>query len=192
MRGLFALLGCLLVTVAWAQPRETLLVERSGDSDVTVKTEYHSIRVVFSLPVERTPIQPVVGHGIEPTSAVATVTSEDLRGFLTRLDYALSAGRIEDTLDLLNGASEGQRTVAYRRLGELLRSAHVVEQILDRDTLRVASVAMNRYPPAGGTAAPSTGGAGRSAAVPVAPAKHPARPPEPERAVTGRTQHHQS
>lgn len=132
--------ACLLMAVSltwWfassqRSSRETLLVERPGDSNVTVKSEYQSIRVVFSLPVERTPMQPVVGHGTEPTSAVATGTSENLRGFLARLDYALSAGRIEDTLDLLNGASEGQRTVAYRRLGELLRSAHVVEQILDR------------------------------------------------------------
>jgi hypothetical protein len=52
--------------------------------------------------------------------------------FLTRLDQAMGAERIEETLGLLAEASAGQRAIGYQYMGELLRSASVAEQILDR------------------------------------------------------------
>lgn len=114
--------------------RQTALVKdvHPGDSNTAPESEYHAIRVVLSLPVDSTLVQAVTEQGVEPLPASATTASEEVPRFLARLNHALVEGRIEDTLDLLDGASRTQRTVAYRHLGELLRSAYVAEQILDR------------------------------------------------------------
>lgn len=132
--------ACLFaaVSVTWwstfAPPssRENPLVEGPGGSHASINPVYQSIRVVLSLPVEKTPSRPATEHGIELTSEEAVTASENLQGFLARLDRALITGPTEGAFALLDGASERQRIAAYRRLGELLRSAQAAERILDR------------------------------------------------------------
>ena len=126
------------VSVTWwfafAPPssQESALVEGPNGSHADVNPDYESIRIVFSLPVEKTPSLPATEQGTEPTSVEAVTTSEDLQGFLARLDHALITGPSDGAFVLLDGASDRQRIAAYRRLGELLRSAQTAERILDR------------------------------------------------------------
>ncbi len=138
--------ACLLVAVSayWWFPRgghssAKLQVAHSPDADQAAEpggTTYRPIRVVFSLPVRKAP--PDAAGEVEPlpesdvgAEAVAAVVRENMI-FLTRLDQAMGAERIEETLALLADASAGQHAVGYQYMGELLRSASVAEQILNR------------------------------------------------------------
>ena len=105
-------------TFAPRSSQENSLVEDPNGSHASVKPEYQSIRVVLSLPVEKTPSHRATEQGIELTSGEAVTVSEDLQGFLARLDRALMAGPTEGAFALLDGASERQRIAAYRHLGE--------------------------------------------------------------------------
>ncbi|MGB2987170.1 MAG: hypothetical protein WBE26_14970 [Phycisphaerae bacterium] len=98
--------------------------------------EYKPIRVVFSLPIRRktreASNQPALAPDTEERTQLASAAMYGNRDFLVRLHHVLGAGQIDETLGLLNGASDDQRAVAYRHMGEMLRSALVAEQILDR------------------------------------------------------------
>ncbi len=136
--------ACLLIAVpviGWflvkRGPTETghvtHLVPTDGEG---VDGEYLPIRVVLSLSVaERQDPEPTAvpspGTSIEPGTQVAMSPSDDRR-FLGRIDELLRFGRTHDAVDLLQGASMAQRRVAYHRIGELLQSAYVAEQILDQ------------------------------------------------------------
>ena len=98
--------------------------------------EYRAVRVVFSLPL-RTDSRSLdgereVGSDAERGHRVVAVAMREDTDFLLRLNRAIGAGRIEETLDLLERSSDEQRAAAYRYIGDLLRSASVAEQILDR------------------------------------------------------------
>lgn len=92
---------------------------------------YEPIRVVFSLPVHATR---------QDTPGPQTVTAERREqpdrsarsGFLARLKNALRTEQIQEALGLLDGASKDERGLAYRYIGELLRSAQLAEELLDR------------------------------------------------------------
>ena len=105
-------------------------------SDLAGQPEYRPIRVVFSLPIGTASPEPAGRAGTtakaETNSVLVVAAVRDDASFVARLDRMLKTGRIQEALDLLEGASDNQRAVAYRRMGELLRSAYVAEQILDR------------------------------------------------------------
>lgn len=138
--------ACLLVAVSahWWFPRgghssAELQAVDSSDADQAAEPEgtvYRPIRIVFSLPVRKA--GPDATGEVEPlpesdigAEAVAAEVRENT-SFLTSLHQALTAERIEETLELLADASAGQRAVGYQYMGELLRSASVAEQILNR------------------------------------------------------------
>ena len=138
--------ACVLiaVTAAWALfpgrgPVERIEVAQTGDVQQPgpgARREYQGIRVLFSLPVQTplraTPVETARQVDEKAPTHERIATTFDASGFLSRVDRLLDSGQVEGTLDLLAGASEGQRAVAYRHMGELLRSAYVAEQILDR------------------------------------------------------------
>ncbi len=105
-------------------------------SDLAGQPEYRPIRVVFSLPIgtasPKPAGRPATTTRTKTNSVVAVAAVRDDASFVARLDRMLKIGRIQEALELLEGASDNQRAVAYRRMGQLLRSAYVAEQILDR------------------------------------------------------------
>ncbi|MGD2109298.1 MAG: hypothetical protein PVI86_07885 [Phycisphaerae bacterium] len=92
--------------------------------------DYEPIRVVLSLPVPRSATDP---RGATPRSGGVSLASSriDNRTLIARVDQTLRAGRLQETLRLLEASTEDQRVAAYRYMGELLRSASAAEQILD-------------------------------------------------------------
>lgn len=114
------------------------MAHRSDADQVTEPAgkAYRPIRIVFSLPVRKA--APDSTGELDPlpeSDADAEAVAAEMREntmFLTRLDRAIAAQHVEETLDLLADASAGQRAVGYQYMGELLRSASVAEQILDR------------------------------------------------------------
>ena len=124
-------------TVKHWPPGETRVAEDAPQrsSDAAAQVEYRAIRVVFSLPVRKTspetPSQVPTNASPDTKSVAAVAAVRDDAPFLARLDWMLKTGRMQEALDLLNGASENQRAVAYRHMGNLFRSAYVAEQILD-------------------------------------------------------------
>ncbi len=130
--------ACLLIAVSAAgwfsvsrHPAESkVLAIRHDGANVTSKPEYQAIRVVFSLPVETRSDDVPTKRSVKVTKAKPYAGT--LEGFLTRLDKEMAAGRIKQSLALLRGASDEQRTVAYLHVGARLRSATVAKQILDR------------------------------------------------------------
>jgi hypothetical protein len=95
--------------------------------------EYEPIRVVFSLPV-----QPTRQDARSTQTVMADRHEQPARpargGFLARLNDALRTEQIQEALSLLDGASKNERGLAYRYIGELLRSAQLAEELLDRLT----------------------------------------------------------
>jgi hypothetical protein len=138
--------ACLLIAVSsyWWFPRGgALSTERQaahhlhGDRvDEPTESAYRAVRVVFSLPVRKAQREPAGAAEPPPESDVSADAAEagqrEAPNFLARLDAAITGQRIEETLELLADASDGQRAAGYQYLGELLRSASVAEQILDR------------------------------------------------------------
>jgi hypothetical protein len=138
--------ACLLIAVSsyWLFPRggTSSTMQQSADRlegdpvGEPARAAYRPIRVVFSLPGRK------AQH--EPAGAIEPPAESDVRAdsvpagqreapnFLARLNAAIADQRIEETLDLLADASAGQRAAGYQYIGELLRSATVAEQILDR------------------------------------------------------------
>jgi hypothetical protein len=115
---------------------QVLTVKAPGRTDEAVQPEYYPIRVVFSCPVRtvsrQTGDDQDARSTLEAGRKVVTVAMREDTDFLLQLGRALGAGRIEETLDLLSEASDDQRAAGYRYMGELVRSASVAEQILDR------------------------------------------------------------
>ncbi|MCH8243252.1 MAG: hypothetical protein IH897_11680 [Planctomycetes bacterium] len=125
--------GAPVVVQGDATPVETLTKQVEPSTN---KSAYQPIRVVFTLPARtkqdeetvesvRPPEPPIEAH--DPT-----LLPPDNRPFLASLNRALAGGHVSQTVRLLRDAPSEQRTEAYRFLGELLRSAEVAEQILDR------------------------------------------------------------
>ena len=98
----------------------------------TAQSAYRPIRVVLSVPVRPSAQTAVADGEMEPTSPAPAASSESPEEFLARFDRALASGGMDQTLALLNNATESHRVEVYQRLGDLLRSAQVAEQILDR------------------------------------------------------------
>lgn len=102
----------------------------------TKHSVYEPIRVVFTLPARTKQDEETVESVPPPEPPIEaddpTLLPPDNRPFLARLNRSLADGNVSQTVRLLRDAPSEQRTVAYRFLGELLRSAEVAEQILDR------------------------------------------------------------
>ncbi len=117
--------------------------------DQAAEAGYRPIRIVLSLPIRRAPVEnvdkPVYTIDAEVGAHAMTAALRADRSFLARMDRAFSAGDIQNTLDLLDGASDDQRTAAYQHMGELLRSAYVAEQILDRLSPREQLAVCNHW-----------------------------------------------
>jgi len=106
---------------------------RTDQRQVAEAVEYEPIRVVLSLPVR---------PAWQDTSGFQSATAEHRErsdrptrdSFVARLNDALRKERIEEALSLLDEASKEERGLAYRYIGELLRSAQLAEELLDRVT----------------------------------------------------------
>lgn len=132
----------------WQPPSHNGDVAESAQSEqpqVVEAFEYHPIRVVFSLPVrtmqqDRSDRQTITANAGQ---RLAIPGEQDAGDFLAQLDRTLRGGRVQDTLRLLDTTSEEERSLAYRHIGQLLRSAQVAEEILDllspREQLAVCS-----------------------------------------------------
>ena len=96
-------------------------------------TDYEPIRVVLSLPARQVRHEATEPRRVTLHEGTRYESSSDFdnRTFLAQLDRTLRAGRVQDTVLLLESMSGDQRGVAYRHIGELLRSAFIAEQILD-------------------------------------------------------------
>lgn len=135
-----AMAACLLLAVGlvwWLMPGPGSvprygIAQRPTESKSTAENDYRSIRVVLSLPIKKTLEDPDPDLEDRTKSAPETAAADDVEGFLARFDRSLGLGRIEGTLLLLDEAENGERIEAYRRLGDVLRSADVAEKILDR------------------------------------------------------------
>jgi hypothetical protein len=142
--------ACLLVAVAgvwWSlsthpqRPADRLVVELpSSLSPNGQHTEepYDAMRVVLSLPVSPTVAarRQVIAHrpgveGLLMEKNATTAADTDVE-FLTRVARALQTGSTEQAVHLLDGATDVQRVAAVRYVADLLQSAYVAEQILDR------------------------------------------------------------
>ena len=132
-------------------PTATRVVVQSDITPVeTSKTAsaYEPIHVVFTLPARLKRDEESADAAIDPAARSEpnkkTRTDEDILTFLANLNRSLAGGNVSQTARLLRDAPSDQRTVAYRFLGELLRSADVAERILDqlppREQLAVCKV----------------------------------------------------
>ena len=94
----------------------------------TATTAPPSVRIVFSLPVRSVRSVPAQDAHVKRT---AERTNRTWNG-LSQVRNRIRAGRVNEAVDFLAGASPEQRRLGYRYLGELIQSAQVAESILDK------------------------------------------------------------
>jgi hypothetical protein len=105
-----------------------LVVENEQSSE----PEYRPIRIVFSLAVPGdNAVSPPRSQPRMSATRLTATTPDDGVTYLRRLDRALASQDIQAALDLIVSAPAEQQRMAYARLGQMLRSAHVAELILD-------------------------------------------------------------
>lgn len=87
---------------------------------------YRAVRVVFSIPAGKP-------RPVEKAAAPAVVAAPDQPApeFITGLDEALAAGRVEEAIELVKNAGPGDKEEAYRRFGNALRSSDTAMAALD-------------------------------------------------------------
>ena len=138
--------ACVLVSVSllWyvmddGSPNGAPVIVQGDATAVETSTKagaYEPIRVVFTLPARTKQDEETMAPVTPPEPPLEandpTLLPPDNRPFLARLNLSLADGNVSQTVLLLRDAPSEQRTAAYRFLGELLRSADVAEQILDR------------------------------------------------------------
>ncbi|MCH9002782.1 MAG: hypothetical protein IIC02_09440 [Planctomycetes bacterium] len=138
--------ACVLVSVSllWhftgnRSPTDAPFVVQGDATPIETSTKasvYEPIRVVLTLPARTKQDEETVESVLSPEPPTEAnekiLPQEDIRTFLASLNRSLAGGQVSQIVRLLREAPSEQRTVAYRFLGELLRSAEVAEQILDR------------------------------------------------------------
>lgn len=139
---LAAVIASVWLAVQRRAARTVEVVERAAPLRLEdpVEPEYEAIRVVLSVPIRARPAR-TVDEPAQPPDApayaeVASVVTDQRVVLLTRLEAALANRRIEEAIKLLDDASGSQRATAYRYLGQLLGSALVAREILDRLSAR--------------------------------------------------------
>ncbi len=87
---------------------------------------YRAVRVVFSIPAGKPrPAEKATAP------AVAAAPDQPAPEFISQLDAALAAGRVEEAIELVKNAGPGDKEEAYRRFGGALRSSDTAMAALD-------------------------------------------------------------